>query len=97
MQRRQLNLPQRVVLVVGLGAALYFFGGWATTWGSGASWNGYAPLQSSASFSPFIAGLFPWVRLCVWFILVAVWVGVSLVVLRSPAATDVGDRSSPQA
>lgn len=82
----RINLPQRVVIVVGLGAAIYVFGLWAMTWGSPApfatGWTGYAPLESTAY------GLQPWARLLVWLVLIAMWVVTSALVLRSPSHRD---------
>jgi hypothetical protein len=96
MKGASLNHPQRIVVVVGAGIALYFFGVWAMTWGlSGLSgWTGYAPLnqQTSTSFTTSTdylgPGLHPWVRLLIWLILAAVWTGFSIVMLRS-ATPDV--------
>jgi len=90
MARRRLNLPQRVVLVVALGAALYLVGSWIT-WRASRSfatgWTGYAPLTNAAHF-PGIgpSRLHPWVQLAIWLALVGIWVGGSLLVLRDRAA-----------
>ncbi|MHB8379551.1 MAG: hypothetical protein ACYDB2_06490 [Acidimicrobiales bacterium] len=91
MRRVPLNYPQRVVIVVGAGIVLYFFGVWAMTWGPHGftGWTGYAPVRNTPSAtltatSDFLgAGLHPWVRLIIWLILAATWVGFSLVLLRS--------------
>ncbi|HEV3188558.1 MAG TPA: hypothetical protein VGZ04_11035 [Acidimicrobiales bacterium] len=96
MNRVSLNHSQRIVVVVGAGIALYFFGVWAMTWGlSGfTGWTRYAPLQNKNSISFTTStdylgpGLHPWVRLIIWLILVAVWAAFSLVTLRS-ATPDV--------
>jgi hypothetical protein len=90
MKRRRLNLAQRVVIVVALGVALFLFGQWLIGfWEFGSrysGWVGYAPL-GSASFQPRIM-LHPWVVLAVWLILTAVWMFVSLFILRCPRADD---------
>lgn len=85
MNRVSLNHSQRIIIVVGAGIALFFFGAWAMTWGTRGltGWVGYAPLSNTASLTFLGTGLHPWVRLVVWLIIVAVWVGFSLVTLRS--------------
>ena len=82
----RLNRAQRIVVVIGLGVALGFFGGWVTALGSvsGAfGWTGYAPLRV-ATFGPE-SGLHPWVRLVIWLALTVVWAGTSIILLRSPS------------
>lgn len=83
MQRRQLNRSQRVILVIGLGFALSLFGDWVTALGSRANvgWVAYAPLSSSYNF-PAFGGFHPWVRLVMWLVLIAVWTGLSVLLLR---------------
>ena len=85
MKRASLNYSQRIVIVVGVGVALYFFGTWAMTWGTRGltGWVGYAPLSNTATSTFLGTGLHPWVRLVIWLILAAAWVGSSLVLLRS--------------
>jgi hypothetical protein len=75
------NRQQLVVLVVGLGLTLYVLGDWLTTLGSRAlnGWVAYAPLQA---VNP-LGGLHPWVRLVIWLLLIALWVGTSCAILRS--------------
>ncbi|NNN09321.1 MAG: hypothetical protein HKL85_09040 [Acidimicrobiaceae bacterium] len=98
MKRRRFNLAQRVVVVFGLGAVLYLIGGWATSINSFSGWVGYAPLrQGSAAFATttFIGGfLHPWVRFVIWLVLIALWVGVSLTLLRSLPIEKSVDESS---
>ncbi|NNN09570.1 MAG: hypothetical protein HKL85_10315 [Acidimicrobiaceae bacterium] len=98
MQRRRFNRAQRVVVVFGLGAVLYLIGGWATSIDSFSGWVGYAPLrQGCAAFetTTFIGGfLHPWVRFAIWLVLIALWVGVSLSLLRSPPIEKSADESS---
>jgi hypothetical protein len=77
-----MNHRQRVVVVVGLGFALYVFGQWATTRGGAFGWVAYAPL-SRATFSP-PGYLHPWVQLLIWLGLTVVWVATSVVLLRRP-------------
>lgn len=85
MRGRSLNQSQRVVIVVGLAVALYAFGEWLTGLGSNLNvgWVAYAPLGSQSN----ITGLHPWVRLVIWIILIALWVGASLRLLRSKTPT----------
>jgi hypothetical protein len=80
----RLTQPQRIVIVIGLGAALYVFGLWAMTWGSHpfTGWTGYAPIP------PTVNELHLWVRLLIWLVLIAIWSGSSALVLRSPKQGD---------
>jgi hypothetical protein len=73
--------------VIGLGLALYSFGTWATAIGVRGltGWTGYAPLQS-VNPSLGAGGLYPWVRLLIWLVLIGVWTCIS--------AALVGERSS---
>ena len=89
--RRKWNRGQRVVVVVGLGVALYFFGGWITTRGTGAQygWVAYAPLSNTYNTPNVFGGFHSWVRLVIWLLLILVWVVVSVFLLRSPS-TDPG-------
>jgi len=85
MKRRPLNDAQRIVLVVALGFAIYFFGQWlleTLEFGSRGvtGWVGYAALNN-ASFTQ-IRMLYPWVIFLFWLILIAVWTVTSLVILR---------------
>ena len=90
MRSRGLNTRQRVVVVIGTGAGLFFFGSWLTTRGQGGSgWVAYAPLSNTVNAAgPAGPGLHPWVRLLVWLALVAVWVVVGVVLLRSRRPED---------
>ncbi len=85
--RRRLNKGQRIVIVVGLGLALYFVGGWVTTRGTGAQfgWVAYAPLSTTYNTPDGPGGLHPWVRLIVWLVLILAWMVASVVLLRSPS------------
>ena len=99
MPRRRLNFAQRIVVVVGLGAVFYLVGGWATSLDSFSGCVGYAPLQVNTATStyetaPFLGGLHPWVRFVIWLVLIAVWVGVSLTLLRSSPLDNPSDESS---
>ena len=71
---------QRIVVVVGIGAALLFAGDFLTSFGSFTGWTGYAPLSRAPFGVP--GPLQPWQQLLIWLVLVAVWVGVSLFILR---------------
>jgi len=76
-----LNRAQRLVIVIGLGAALYALGQWLTSLGSNLpyGWVAYAPL--SKQFGP--DGLHPWARLLIWLALIVIWVATSALLLRS--------------
>ena len=75
-----LNRSQRLVIVVGLGAALYVLGQWMMSLGSHLTgWVGYAPLSNQFPFQ----GLHPWLRLAIWLVLIALWVLSSAALLGS--------------
>jgi hypothetical protein len=71
MQDRSLNHSQSIVVVIGLGLALYVLGDWLTALGSHSptGWVGYAPLSTGDVFG----GFHPWLRLIIWLLLIAVW------------------------
>lgn len=84
MRSRAFNIRQRVVVVIGFGAGLFFFGGWLTTRGEGGSgWVSYAPLTAAGPAGYSGPGLHPWVRLLIWLALIVVWIIVGVVLLRS--------------
>jgi hypothetical protein len=93
VRSERLNTRQRIVVVIGLGVGLYFFGGWVTTrGGAGTGWVAYAPLSNTVN-TPDLPGpgLHPWVRLIIWLALIVVWVLASVVLLRSPPAAKAED------
>ena len=79
---KRLNLLQRIVLVVALGAGLSVFGLWVTTFGSYTGWVAYAPLNSAGAFAGPVSGLYSWVRLVIWLALIAIWALASMWLLR---------------
>lgn len=83
-------MHQRIVIVIGLGVGLYFFGGWVTTRGGvGSGWVAYAPLANAVNTADLPGpGLHPWVRLLIWLALIALWVVVGVLLLRSRPAKD---------
>ena len=85
----RLSLGQRVVLVIGLAAALVVIAGFITTAGAVTvtGWTGYAPL--SVSNQPFLVpgGLPPYARLLVWLVVVVIRVAGSLPLMRSRPGT----------
>ena len=86
----QLNRAQRVVLSIGLAAALVALGRAVELWGggSGGGWFGYSP-NTHAIFtdgSPFLLR-HPLLDLVWWLFLIAVWVAASVWLLTSQ---DVG-------
>jgi heme/copper-type cytochrome/quinol oxidase subunit 1 len=78
-------MQQRMVVVIGLGVGLYFFGGWVTTQGgSGSGWVAYAPLSNAVNTANLPGpGFQSWVRLLIWLALIAAWVVVGALLLRS--------------
>ena len=90
MRSRAFNVRQRVVVVIGIGAALFFFGSWLTTRGQGGSgWVAYAPLSNTINASDLPGpGLHPWVRLLIWLALIAIWVVAGVVLLRTRSPED---------
>lgn len=88
-----LNMRQRIVVVIGFGAGLYFVGSWITSRGRPATgWTSYAPLSASPPNlgEPW---LHPWVRLVIWLALVLFWVLGSVVLLRSPRPSNAESSS----
>jgi len=93
VQLPRLNLRQRIIIVIGLGLGLAFFGLWATTpRGAAFGWVGYAPLSSSAAYRSNVSiafgGLHPWVRLLIWLTLTAIWMAASVILLRSSSESE---------
>jgi heme/copper-type cytochrome/quinol oxidase subunit 1 len=78
----RLSQPQRIVVVIALGAACGATGIYLVSLGSAASfgWYAYAPL-SQAGYSPH-AGLAGWLRLIIWLALIGLWALASVRVLR---------------
>lgn len=81
---QSLNRAQRLVIVVGLSAALYELGQWLTSLGTNVNygWVAYAPL--SKQYAP--DGLHPWARYVIWLVLIAIWAVASVTLLRSGTA-----------
>jgi uncharacterized membrane protein YwaF len=77
-----LNRAQRLVMVIGLGFALYVLGQWLTSMGTNSNygWVAFAPL--SKQFAP-IGGLHPWVQFLIWIVLTATWTFVSAALMKS--------------
>ena len=94
MTSLRLGLAQRLVIVAGLGAALIAVGDFITGLGGGypSGWTGYAPLPRV--LVPYMAGMSAGPRLAVWLVLTALWVAVSLFLLRERTA---GPASAPEA
>jgi hypothetical protein len=92
----RLGFAQRLVIVVGIGAALIAVGDFITGLGGGfpSGWTGYAPLQARLFVSP---GMSAGPRLAVWLVLTALWVAVSLFVLRERPAVPAGAAGAPEA
>ena len=93
----RLGLAQRLVIVVGLGAALIAVGDFITGLGGGfpSGWTGYAPMPRM--LVPFSTGMSAGPRLAVWLVLTALWVAVSLFILRERPAVPAGPAAAPAA
>jgi hypothetical protein len=92
MQDRSLNHSQSIVVVIGLGLALYILGDWLTALGSHSpmGWVGYAPLSTGDVFG----GFHPWLRLIIWLLLIAVWVRSSTALLSARSSEQHQDVDS---
>jgi heme/copper-type cytochrome/quinol oxidase subunit 1 len=82
MKKRQLSRAQRIVIIIGLGFACDVLGQWMMSIGSRANfgWVAYAPLSNAES--SLAGGLYPWVRFVIWMILIVLWTGTALLLLR---------------
>jgi heme/copper-type cytochrome/quinol oxidase subunit 1 len=94
MRSRAFNTPQRIVLIIGIGAGLYLLGSWLTTLGEGNfGWVAYAPLSNAVNTADFRGGLNSGARLLIWLAVILVWVGTSVVLLRSRPDVDASGRA----
>lgn len=91
MEHRRFDRAQRVVAVVTVGFVLYFLGAWIASLGSHLPYG--SATYTSASSSNSVGGLDLWVRFIIWMLLVAIWVGVSVPLLRD-RSTNEGNRLS---
>ena len=80
MEHRRLNHAQRVVVVVALGFTLYILGTWITSLGSHLPYG--SATFTNLGTSNIVGGFYPWVRFTLWMLFVAVWVGVSIPLLK---------------
>jgi len=88
----RLSQPQKIVVVVALGAALLTLGSYLIGLGGGSSvtfgWYAYAPLTANSSGSGLVTGDSPsfwqhgWAHLIIWLALTAVWALAAIWVLR---------------
>jgi heme/copper-type cytochrome/quinol oxidase subunit 1 len=76
----RLNLGQRIIIVIALAGVITLIGDWATGAGTVYGWVAYAPLSRAAGPSWFASH---W-RDLYWILMVLVWAGASLLVMRSP-------------
>jgi hypothetical protein len=94
----RLSQPQKIVVVVALGAALLPLGTYLISLGGGNSvapgWYAYAPLTASSNAGGLITGpsvpfwQHSWARLLTWLVLTVIWAVAALWVLR-PRANSV--------
>ncbi len=79
----ELNMAQKVVVVVAIGIALAGAGLYLASLGSPrVGWYAYAPLANA--IGPPGTGLAGWLRLIIWLGLTGIWALVSVIVLRPP-------------
>ncbi len=92
----RLGLAQRLVIVVGLGAALIALGDFITGLGGGfpSGWAGY-PMPRV--LVPFATGMSAGPRLAVWLVLTALWMALSLFIVRERPAVAAGAPEAPAA
>ena len=92
----RLGLAQRLVIVVGLGAALIAVGDFITGLGGGfpSGWTGY-PMPRV--LVPFATGMSAGPRLAVWLVLTALWVALSLFIVRERPAMAASAPEAPAA
>ena len=93
MEPRRFNRAQRVVVVIALGFALYVLGTWITSLGTHLPYG--SATYTNVSSANVVGGFYPWVRFSLWLILVALWVGVSVPLLKDRSMHHRG-RSSAQ-
>lgn len=93
----RLNLGQRIVAVVALGAILWLVGAYLTAPVPFTGWTAYAPLESVPVLQREMArdGLVPVANLFVWFGLVLGWCTGSLLLLHGRLRRLHGERSVP--
>jgi hypothetical protein len=84
MQDRSLNRSQAIVVVIGLGLALWVLGGWLTDLGSNSPVGSmtYGPFSTGDAFG----GFHPWLRLIIWLLVIAVWVRSSTALLSTKSS-----------
>lgn len=85
MADRRLNTAQRVVIVIAFGFSLYLFGSWVTSLGEHLPYR--SAMYTNVSAPDFGGGLHLWVRMTIWFLVLALWLGVSVRMLRSRPST----------
>jgi hypothetical protein len=88
----RLSQPQKIVVVVALGAALLTLGSYLIGLGGGSTasfgWYAYAPLNAASSGGRLITGGSPsfwqhgWVHLIIWLALTLIWALAAIWVLR---------------
>ncbi len=82
------NRFQQVVVVIGLGLALFYVGAYVTSLGEPATafgWVAYAPLSHAVNLPG--TDLDSAEQMLVWLAMIAIWVGLSVLIFR--------DRSKP--
>jgi hypothetical protein len=88
----RLSQPQKIVVVVALGAALLTVGSYLIGLGGGSTvsfgWYAYAPLSAASSGGRLVTGDSPsfwqhdWARLIIWLALTVLWALAAIGILR---------------
>lgn len=91
MTHRRLNLGQRIVLIVALGALLEVCGSWFTSSGPIISRDLISPFYSADTGAFATSGFSSnsHTHFLVWFALIAVWTAASMFLLRGRTERDV--------
>lgn len=88
VKRRRFNHAQKVVTVVALALALYSLGTWIVSLGTHLPYG--SATYSNVSSSNLVGGLHPWVQFMLWMLLLALWVGVSIPLLKAHSMNEEG-------
>jgi hypothetical protein len=84
MNQRRMNLGQRAILIIALGAVLVVCGSWLTSNGSISGHDLILPYYSPESGAFASSSFHPNARahILIWFFLIAIWTAISLFLLR---------------
>ena len=88
VRTRRLNLAQRIVVIIAVGAAFIVVGDAITTPQDPTGWTGYAPLESGGVFCCGSFGRSVWHDAALWLVLIVLWSVLSLFLLRGSRRRD---------